>query len=450
MKIIKTTTRILSLILLLVTVSCSLLACNPSNEETVNIILNETYRLCKVDGYSTVEVTPTFLKGEESLTDYEVSYSIEDESIASVSQDGKITAAKDGETQLTVKVLHKRKTYEKKATVKVLASISASDLNTFNESYLKRFGRVEVSGGRTKKMNVDHVASGFEVGFFGTELKVTASTSRTIYFRYFVDGDKEGVFKKSYPASAEYIVAENLPNGYHTVRLLKSSELDEGLLTIENIATDGVFVPTESADLKIEYIGDSITAGYGVLGERGSEARSTKNSDGTKTLAYLSAQKLNADHSIIALAGIAINVHLWRDNVVMKDLYKQKSLNDTSAYDFSKWQPDIVVCLMGENSYGYCINKDSSYYNRFSADYLAFLQYIQSVRPNAKIVCVYGMMNNDYLIRSAITEAALQAGDGVTTLFVPKGNFEGAGYHPGRKAQEEFATLIAEHIKSIL
>ena len=108
MKIIKTTTRILSLILLLVTVSCSLLACNPSNEETVNIILNETYRLCKVDGYSTVEVTPTFLKGEESLTDYEVSYSIEDESIASVSQEGKITAVKDGETQLIVKVLHKR------------------------------------------------------------------------------------------------------------------------------------------------------------------------------------------------------------------------------------------------------------------------------------------------------------------------------------------------------
>ena len=80
---------------------------------------------------------------------------------------------------------------------------------------------------------------------------------------------------------------------------------------------------------------------------------------------------------------------------------------------------------------------------------MQFLQYIKSVRSNAKIVCVYGMMNYEVNIYNAIAQSATLMGEDVTYLLM-KGDFNGAGYHPSQSAHEEYANILAEHIKSIL
>ena len=435
-------------LILVVIFTFSLTCCNkPAEEEvTAQIAVEESLNLCLKEEYATASFNPYLLINGERA-EGEFSYESADSSIATVTDQGVINALTEGVANISISTTYEGQTLTATSSVKVYATVEESQVNSFNKQSLNLFGRVVVSGGRVKKLKVDHAASGFEVSFFGTQLTVTASATEIIYCRYFVDGESEGTFKKVWNASTEYQVAKDLKEGYHTVRFLKCSELTDGLLTIENISTDGVFVTPEKRNLKIEFIGDSITAGYGSLGKN-PDARSVKNSDGTKALAYLTAQKLNADYSIIALAGIAINVHMWRTDITMNELYKQLTLNDTSAYDFESWQPDVVVCLMGENSYGYCVNKDPSYFSRYPNDYLQFLQYIKSVRPNAKIVCVYGMMNYDVNIHNAITKSAATLGQGATCLLM-KGNFDGAGAHPNEKAQKEYASIIAEHIRSI-
>lgn len=420
---------------------------SPEKNEEIKIELNADYNLCLDSEYSSLSVTPLFFVNDE-VAEQNYSYETDDLAVATVDGNGRLTALSAGATNLKVSCEYKEKTIKATAKVIVHEKVEESQVNTFKKDYLNLFGRVNVTGGRLKKLKVDHVASGFEVSFFGSELTVTASASAVIYCRYFIDGESKGTFQKTWPTSATYEVARGLEEGYHTVRFLKSSELDDGLLTIENIKTDGVFATPKARDLKIEFIGDSITAGYGALGN-GADARSVANSDGTKSLGYLTAQKLNADYSVVALAGIAINVHMWRNDITMNELYKQLTLNDTTPYDFESWQPDVVVCLMGENSYGYCVNKDPSYLFRYQQDYMQFLQYIKSVRPNAKIVCVYGMMNYEVNIYNAIAQSATLMGEDVTYLLM-KGDFNGAGYHPSQSAHEEYANILAEHIKSIL
>ena len=57
---------------------------------------------------------------------------------------------------------------------------------------------------------------------------------------------------------------------------------------------------------KIEFIGDSITAGYGVDDEVKEHGFSTATEDVTKTYAYKTAAALQADYSIVAYSGHGI------------------------------------------------------------------------------------------------------------------------------------------------
>ena len=93
--------------------------------------------------------------------------------------------------------------------------------------------------------------------------------------------------------------------GTHTVRLIKLSECLNGTIRLNEIRTDSeTIAPTESKSRKIEFIGDSITCGYGV--DAASGTFSTKTEDGSKTYAYKTAQKLDADYSMVCFSGYGV------------------------------------------------------------------------------------------------------------------------------------------------
>ena len=90
------------------------------------------------------------------------------------------------------------------------------------------------------------------------------------------------------------------------ITLIKLSEAMHSSVKIIKAASYGMkdIEPTEDKDLRIEFIGDSITCGYGIDGGAyGSFTTSTENF--TKTYAYLTAEKL--DVLANALTGSALN-----------------------------------------------------------------------------------------------------------------------------------------------
>ncbi len=185
------------------------------------------------------------------------------------------------------------------------------------------------------------------------------------------------------------------------ITLIKLSEAMHSSLKVSKVASYGVksVEPTEEKDLKIEFIGDSITCGYGIdAGAYGSFSTGTENF--MKTYAYLTAEKLGADYSAVCYSGYGVlsgyteNGRI-NDKLVMNEYDKACHITgqDDPLWDFSGVKNDIVVINLGTNDASYC---GSSSYGRqqFIDAYVNMLVTVREKNPDAYILCILGDMNN--------------------------------------------------------
>lgn len=100
------------------------------------------------------------------------------------------------------------------------------------------------------------------------------------------------------------------------IRLLKLTEEQYGNVWLQSLASDGPLWRSEPAKHNLLFIGDSITAGYGVNGQDG-ELFQTQTEDVTKAYAYKTAQLLDADCTIVAYSGNGVLSH-WIPDTATK------------------------------------------------------------------------------------------------------------------------------------
>ena len=195
-------------------------------------------------------------------------------------------------------------------------------------------------------------------------------------------------------------------DGYDTdsvITVLKLSEAQYSAMGVSEIAVYGKtrIVPTEDKPLKIEFIGDSITCGYGTdaEGERGDFSTATENF--TKTYAYLTAQKLNADYSAVCFSGYGVysgyTSNGMRNSSDVVPLYYDKSCflygGRETIWDFNEFQSDIIVINLGANDASYC-GSSLSGRQEFTRRYAEFIKQVRMYNPYAYIICVLGDVNN--------------------------------------------------------
>ena len=92
------------------------------------------------------------------------------------------------------------------------------------------------------------------------------------------------------------------------ISIIKLSEAANSVFGIKSIhvTSVGTIEPLAEKKMKIEFIGDSITCGYGVDDEVKEHHFSTATEDATKTYAYKAAEALDTDYSIVAYSGHGI------------------------------------------------------------------------------------------------------------------------------------------------
>ena len=105
-----------------------------------------------------------------------------------------------------------------------------------------------------------------------------------------------------------------LAEGENTVRLIKLSESMQSELGIDSIETDAgsTIKPTSAKERKLEFIGDSITCGYGIdlplkdpsTGEN--NKFSTLSEDASKTYAYQIASMFDSDVDLFSMSGCGV------------------------------------------------------------------------------------------------------------------------------------------------
>lgn len=158
---------------------------------------------------------------------------------------------------------------------------------------------------------------------------------------------------------------------------------------------------------KIEWVGDSFTAGYGNLASNlpppqgnPSTGFHAKNQDNSKAWGAVTSKALNAEYMCTVFSGRG--VYRNYDNTEEGTLPKIYNLvlpdQPDVKWNFSLYQPDLVVVNLGQNdfgpeSYGSIIITDSL---RFTNAYLELLEKVKKNNPKAKILITIGGGLSDY------------------------------------------------------
>ncbi len=281
------------------------------------------------------------------------------------------------------------------------------------------------------------------------------------YYDVVIDGkytDKIKVLKGKHT----YTVVSNLDNKSHVIQIFKATNTDErvtsfyGFLVEENAQ---VLEQKNKKKLKMEFFGDSITAGHGVEVPEGQpDSWYPEFFNNYFTYAAVTARHFNAQYHNTSKSGIGITVS-W-DPAIMPDIYDLLNPNNsTSKWDFSKYQPDIVVVNLFQNDNSLVVKPDHVQFKRRfgttkpSEDFIikAYADFITSLRkvyPNANIICALGNMdavNKGSKWPGYIKSAAESLNDAkiYVDIFKPKNT---AG-HPRIKEQQEMANQLIQFIE---
>lgn len=236
-------------------------------------------------------------------------------------------------------------------------------------------------------------------------IQVSLDGAKDVWFEIEIDGQSTGKFittggPASYPLAASLASATT-----HDVRIVRRDEGFFGNVRFVSFDATGCQqiespVPHEH---RIEYVGDSITCGYGIEGASASCNFSGATENAYATYAAIAARNLDASAHFIAYSGKGVHQNYGGDmNEKMPELYLRTLTNDaTSMYDFSLYEPELVVVNLGTNDFSAPLD-----HNAFVSDYVAFLGAIRARRPNATILCVtwaHWGASNEALVTQAVT-----------------------------------------------
>ncbi len=254
------------------------------------------------------------------------------------------------------------------------------------------------------------------------------------------------------------------------VHFQKLSEGTQSLLAVRRIVTDGKVEPLAEKGLKIEFIGDSITAGYGVEGRSGEEDFSTATENAGKSYAGLAAAWLDADAMLSAFSGHGIvsgftgDPEQRNESELVPPYYEAVGRNgfrlpsgriiEEIPWDFSAWQPDKVLVNLGTNDLSWVgdhADRKDEYRQRFKE----FLYTVRKNNPGAMILCILGIMGtglNDYMVK-AVNEYRAEAGDNrIHSMTLQEQDMArdgcGSNYHPSAQTQRRLAEKVKYFIEN--
>jgi len=266
--------------------------------------------------------------------------------------------------------------------------------------------------------------SQIEARFSGTRVSANLTGSRTgDRFLAVLDGEPREPFvvAKHKEGWKQYTLAEGLSPGGHTLGLWKITE-DlwqknggfQGACRFGGLSVDGQFLdPPAPRERRLEFIGDSDTAGYCADGLPSGGAPERKVDDTYNTWAAQLARRLNADFVALAISGYGVEEPQSVPDKLSRILpFHSSSVGAGTAWNFSDYVPDAVVMLIGPNDYP-MNEKFKSYYIKMMNKIVS--NYANASTPPALISVIAGSSNgfqpSDY-IRQATAEFNAGRGDG--------------------------------------
>ena len=289
--------------------------------------------------------------------------------------------------------------------------------------------------------------------------------------------DQADPFKVAFRGERDSVVtlATALPNGVHTVRLMYAIEgyeffpefwgfvLDKGKKLVETPA-----LPSR----KIEFIGNSITCGYGNEGLKKEEGFDYATENHYYSYASITSRNLNAQHWVVARSGIGayrnygeaktgsprscMPVQYEYTGYAWDLKLREEATFLREKWDFNRCQPDVVCINLGTND----LSTRNYDLTLLKQGYQKLYQMVRTHNPKAKIVFLTGSMLYNQELKEArqlldeVTAEAQKAGDKEVYRFdmspIQSNEWYGNDYHPNIYQDEKMDNELAAYLRGLM
>jgi hypothetical protein len=238
------------------------------------------------------------------------------------------------------------------------------------------------------------------------------------YYAIFIDGTQVDTVVRVTVADTMIVVAERLTQGTHTVTVFKRTEAFCGTGEFLGLYLDRgntLSAPPARARRRMEFIGNSITCGYGNEGDATSKfTGATENC--YQTYAAITARNCNAECHLIAYSGRGLFLNADSSTTrVMPDLYSLTLPEDSaSSWNYTSWIPDAVVINLGENDFGTPAGVPDSV--TFIESYRRFIANIFRRYPRTTVFLIDGPMHG-YTVIDTVSGARCSSNDVLRTYI---------------------------------
>lgn len=330
----------------------------------------------------------------------------------------------------------------------------------------------------------DYSASGFEFSFAGTKadaiiLSDPGNHAETNHGVIAVFTAKYG--EEFSEAPDKRIVLDKNVNGITlfesekkqkvSIKVMKFSECAFGSAGLKSLEIDGKLLRTkDNPDApKIEFIGDSITCGYGLEGKWNEDTFTTLTERPDLAYAVKTARKLGAKYSLVSWSGIGIISSYVDPSVNLPNTiwnmptcwpYTDKSISlrlkkEPEIWNESRFSPDVVVINLGTNDASYTRGQKDRIKN-FTAAYRELIEDVHRRSPKAKICCCLGIMGQDLF--PAVEEAVKLFKTDFPAVKIKAVKFPvqeeadgiGIDWHPSGITHEKASCLLSTELKEFI
>lgn len=341
-----------------------------------------------------------------------------------------------------------------------LSSIAQTKFIPASHESIRYVGRFDLSN--PQEVRYDWSGVYIQFSFRGTECAVKMSDTGHNYYNVFVDNQPSKTIDVK--SDTTIVIARNIGTHIHKIRIYKRTEGNQGTGSFK-----GILIPENGEMLdwkdipsrKIEFIGNSITCGYGTEGLSKSERFKPSTENNYLSYAPIMARAFKADYHIIAHSGMGVvRNYGYKEKVspnAMPDrfnrVYDEKEL---PIWNFRQWKPDVVVINLGTNDFSTQPFPDKTV---FKAGYEKLIDEVKKQYGEVPVFCIVGPMTDEpcYSYVKELVEdfrSVYQRKNvyfvGIPTYLMDPDKDLGSDTHPNYSGQRKMAAHVLPVISSIL
>lgn len=324
--------------------------------------------------------------------------------------------------------------------------------------YIGRFDNTDPNN-----LRFDWPNSTIQFKFTGTEIDIALKGGTRNYFNLFLNDSLHSVLH--HPNDSIIHIKGLKVTGTHNLRIQKRTEGEMGIATFKGIylPKNERLISSKIASRTIEFIGNSITCGYGTEGASRHNKFHPSTENVNQSYALITSNAFNAECHVIAHSGMGVVRNYGDKNKISVDRstmpIRFNQVLDTEnrmLWDFSLWKPNAVIINLGTNDYSTKPHPDDTV---FCKTYELLVKKVQTVYGNIPIFLICGPLIDEpaYTNIKSLADNMKRSDSQLNIYFIgiPKALLNstsdlGSDSHPSYQGQLKIAKHIIPIISNVM